>query len=172
MKFYFETSVKLKLSSLITSVSRIILGIKDSCLKSLRHCLYGPAYFQQVLESLCPKSHNELQVSASFQEKSKVDNTVKPQKLKLIEEINPGGVILKMSQMNSVVQSQEVQTNSHKFYMCCLHSFTNQVSLPESMNFFQAVLSLLIQFLFLTHRLMEQIEHNRVSEGALKIGHY
>ena len=71
MKFYFETSVKLKLNSLITLVSRIILGIKDSCLKSLRHSLYGQAYFKKLLESQCPRSHNELQSSKSFQQKSR-----------------------------------------------------------------------------------------------------
>lgn len=88
MKFYFETSVKLKLNSLITLVSRIILGIKDSCLKSLRHCLYGQAYFKKLLESQCPRSHNELQSSKSFQQSQGVGNTAKPQKLKLIEGIN------------------------------------------------------------------------------------
>lgn len=88
MKFYFETSVKLKLNSLITLVSRIILGIKDSCLKSLRHCLYGQAYFKKLLESQCPSSHNELQSLKSFQQSQGVGNTAKPQKLKLIEGIN------------------------------------------------------------------------------------
>lgn len=88
MKFHFETSVKLKLNSLITLVSRIILGIKDSCLKSLRHCLYGQAYFKKLLESQCPSSHNELQSLKSFQQSQGVGNTAKPQKLKLIEGIN------------------------------------------------------------------------------------
>lgn len=88
MKFYFETSVKLKLNSLITLVSRIILGIKDSCLKSLRHCLYGQAYFKKLLESQCPSSHNELQSLKSFQQSQGVGNTAKPQKLKLIEGVN------------------------------------------------------------------------------------
>lgn len=88
MKFYFETSVKLKLNSLITLVSRIILEIKDSCLKSLRHCLYGQAYFKKLLESQCPSSHNELQSLKSFQQSQGVGNTAKPQKLKLIEGIN------------------------------------------------------------------------------------
>lgn len=88
MKFHFETSVKLKLNSLIPLVSRIILGIKDSCLKSLRHCLYGQAYFKKLLESQCPSSHNELQSLKSFQQSQGVGNTAKPQKLKLIEGIN------------------------------------------------------------------------------------
>ena len=76
------------MGTLITLVSRIILGIKDSCLKSLRHCLYGQAYFKKLLESQCPSSHNELQSLKSFQQSQGVGNTAKPQKRKLIEGIN------------------------------------------------------------------------------------